>query len=267
MKRSAFLISVVVLASLTLAAPVLASTPPSNDTYATREVIAAVPFSATVDTTAATTDADDLEALAACGAPAVDATIWYSLTAAADGAILIDPSASDYAAGVVVVSGTPGNFVFENCGTSVVLSSTAGFTYSILILDYDASGNCGTHRHSDGDVPPPPVIDLTINPVASFNSRTGVATIRGTVTCSGGNPGGKNIIELGMTQTVGRLKLSADGFASFICDGTVESWAADMASPNGKFAGGKATVSAFAIACSDFSCGDDDANRVVTLKK
>jgi hypothetical protein len=267
MKRSAILISVTVLASLALAAPVFASTPPANDTYATREVIAAVPFSASLDTTAATTDADDIEALGICGAPAVDATVWYSLTVATDGDVLIDPSASDYAAGVVVISGSPGSFVFESCGTSVILSAVAGATYSILVLDYDGLGNGGTLTLNVGDVPPPPSLNLTIDPTGSFNSRTGVATIRGTITCSGGNAGGKNFIDLGLTQVVGRLKLTANGGASFSCDGTVESWAADLASPNGKFAGGKATVSAFAFACGDFDCGNDQASQVVTLKK
>jgi len=67
MKRVAFLTSIVVLISLSLAAPVLAAAP-GNDAYLRREVIGLLPFSASGDTTAATTDADDVEANASCGA-------------------------------------------------------------------------------------------------------------------------------------------------------------------------------------------------------
>ena len=76
MKRAPILISIVALASMGLAAPVLAAAP-GSDVYSGRTVIAAVPFSDSMDTTEATTDADDAEANAGCGAPATDASVWY----------------------------------------------------------------------------------------------------------------------------------------------------------------------------------------------
>ena len=54
--------------------------PPSNDVYGGAEVIAVVPFSTSLDTTEATTDADDAEMNATCGAPAMDARVWFTFT-------------------------------------------------------------------------------------------------------------------------------------------------------------------------------------------
>ena len=66
MRRSALLITIVALASLGLAVPVLAAAP-SGDLYATRTAIATLPFSESVDTTEATTDANDTEVAVGCG--------------------------------------------------------------------------------------------------------------------------------------------------------------------------------------------------------
>src|SRR5215207_3139128 len=91
------------------AAPALAA-PPSNDTYAGRTVVGSVPFTQTLDTTDATTDADDAELNAQCGAPVTDASVWYQFTAEADGAMVVDVSESSFSAGVIVATGSPGNW-------------------------------------------------------------------------------------------------------------------------------------------------------------
>jgi len=266
MKRAALLISAVAMLSLGLAAPVLAATP-SNDAYADRQAITSIPFADSVDTTAATTDVPDAEAIAACAPVPTDASVWYEYTPASDGAVVIDASGSDYAAGIVVVSGSPGTFVLENCGTTVILSVTAGVSYEVMVFDYDGVGNGGALELTMNDLPPPPVVSLTVDPSGSFNAKTGAATIRGTVTCSGGNEFGKNNIYVQVTQVVGRLKIIADGGTDFICDGTTRAWSFGLFSNSGKFAGGKASVSAYANACGDFDCGFAEVERTVTLKK
>ncbi len=48
---------------------VLASTPPTNDTHATRTSIPSIPYNDFVDTTAATTDVNDAEVGSVCGSP------------------------------------------------------------------------------------------------------------------------------------------------------------------------------------------------------
>jgi len=270
MKRVAFLTSIVVLLSLSLAAPVLAAAPPGNDAYADRDLIGSLPFSASVDTTAAATDADDVEANASCGAPTTDASVWYEFVATADGLVLVDVSASDYSAGVIVVSGSPGSFTFETCGAPVVgFFGSTGVTYAILAFDYqgDGGGNGGMLEITVEAAPPPPEVDLTVDPTGSFNSRTGSATIRGTVTCKGGDEFGKNGIDVQLSQMVGRFKFTAQGGAEFACDGTTQPWAVEVLSSNGKFAGGKAAVVAHALACNISGCGEDFTERVVTLRK
>ena len=264
MKRLAFLV-VVALCSLGLAAPVLAAAP-LNDTYATRHVIDALPFSDSLDTSEATTDALDAEANS-CGAPFIDASVWYELVPESDAPILIDSQGSDYAVGIIVLTGTPGSFTLQACGaTGVIVGAGAGVPLTILVFDYDGQGNGGNLSLTASLVPPPPVIDLTVNPAGSFNSRTGVATIRGLVTCSSGIDGGKNIINVQLSQTVGRFKFSGEGWTDFACDGTAHAWSVEVGAANGKFAGGKASVSAFAFACA-FECGEATVERSVTLKK
>ncbi|HEV2005933.1 MAG TPA: hypothetical protein VGQ85_04890 [Candidatus Limnocylindrales bacterium] len=268
MKRAAFLISVVSLLSLGLAAPALASTP-GNDTYATRQVIASLPFSDKIDTTVATTDADDTAVSALCGAPPTDASVWYEYTPAADGGVIVDFTA-DYSAGVIVVSGSPGSYTLEGCsGGPFGFSGVSGVTYTILVFDYqaDGGGNGGSLQINVSAAPPPPVIHLTVNPSGSFNPKTGSATIRGTITCSGGT-GGKDILDVQLTQTVGRFKFSAEAAVQIPeCDGAAHAWTAGLLSPGGKFGGGKASVSVFALTCGLFDCASDTVNRTVTLKK
>jgi hypothetical protein len=264
MKRLAFLV-VIALCSLGLAAPVLAAAP-TNDTYATRHVITALPFSDSLDTSEATTDALDAEANS-CGAPFTDASVWYALVPDADAQILIESQGSDYAVGIIVLTGSPGSFTLQACGpTGVTVGASAGVTLTILVFDYDGEGNGGNLELTASLLPPPPVVDLTVNPGGSFNSRTGLATIRGTVTCIGGFEDGKNIISVQVTQTVGRFKFSGEGWTVFACDGTAHAWAVEVGAANGKFGGGKATVHASAFACA-YDCGEDTVERTVTLKK
>ncbi len=65
MSRYLTILAGVAIAALAMAAPAAAA-PPSNDTFAGATTISSLPFSDTVDTTQATTDADDIVA-AACG--------------------------------------------------------------------------------------------------------------------------------------------------------------------------------------------------------
>ena len=72
MKRVGVFVSLLIAWSLAFAVPVLAAAP-SNDTFGGATVIGSLPFTDTLDTTEATTDATDQEANADCGAPAMDA--------------------------------------------------------------------------------------------------------------------------------------------------------------------------------------------------
>jgi hypothetical protein len=250
------------------ASPALAAVP-SNDTFAGASVIGAIPFSASLDTTEATTDADDVSANANCGAPATDASVWYSLTPTVDGGLVVDVSGSNYSAGVIVVTGSPGSFTLEACGPGAVgFFAATGTTYYLLLFDdqLDGSGNGGTLNVLVAEIPPPPTIDVTVNPRAQFNPHTGEATLSGTVTCSG--EAVFSFLDMELSQKVGRVA-TVRGFSSIdvLCDGATHAWSATIAPDSGEFRGGKGASVTFAVACGVFECSIDFEERRVQLSR
>jgi hypothetical protein len=267
MQRLVFLLTIGALCSLGLVTPVLAASP-GNDAYGGRTVIEGLPFGETIDTTEATTDALDAEANLECGAPATDASVWYELTPENDGEIVIDATASDYSVGILVLTGSPGTFSAVACvAGSLGVTTTAGETLTILVFDYDDVGNGGNLVLSMDALPPPPSLELTIDRDGTVNQRTGIATVHGTITCTGGSEYGKYFIEGQLTQAVGRFRIHSDnGSGTFTCTGTAEAWSFELVGLDGRLGGGKATVSVFAAACT-FSCSTVVVDRVITLKR
>ena len=247
-------------------APAFAAVP-SNDTYAGGTVVAAIPFTDTVDTTVATTDADDAELNAQCGAPAVDASVWYDVTATSDGGLVADLSRSNYSAGAIVATGSPGSWTVLACGPGAVgWVTSAGQTYSVLVFDdqLDGGGNGGVLNVTIDVAPPPPTIGVTVNPTATFNTKTGAATVGGTVTCSGA--AAFAFLEVNLSQNVGRFIIRGFGGTDVTCDGVSRPWSLQVLGDNGKFAGGKALSVTFAVACGAFECGVDFQERIIQLK-
>jgi hypothetical protein len=259
-------LSLAVVGVLAFAAPALAAAP-ANDTYAGGVAITTIPYSASLDTTEATTDADDAEWNAQCGAPATDASVWYSLTPAADSGYVIDASQSSYSAGIAVMSGTPGSFFLEACGPGAIgFFGAAGVTYFIAVFDdqLDGSGSGGTLELLVDTIPPPPTVDVTVDPVAQFH-KDGSATVTGTVTCSGDAI--DTFLDVQLRQRVGRFVITGFGGSSFVCDGTTQSWSADVFADNGLFKGGKAANVTVAFACGAFDCGTDFEETTVRLRR
>jgi hypothetical protein len=259
------LLLVVVLASMG-AAPVMAATAPPNDTFANAAPIATLPFTQTLDTSAATTDAVDVEANSQCGAPATAASVWYDYTPADDGAIVVDVSQSGFEAGVIVVTGDPGSFILQGCGPGAVgLPVYANTTYHIMAFSDTASVNGGVLKISVDVAPPPPTISLTVNPVGRVD-KTGAALLTGTFTCTGEAIDG--IIDIQLSQRVGRFIISGESMAMIpACDGTTYPWSLPVYSQNGKFAGGKAASVTWAYACGEVFCGEGYVEQKVQLKR
>lgn len=240
--------------------------PPPNDTFPGRVAIGTIPFNVTQDTSEATTDADDVE-LNVCGAPAMDASVWYEYTATADGGLVADVSASNYGAGVFVATGSPGSFEVVACGPGATAwDTTAGETYSIIVIDdqLDGTGNGGTMELVVEVAPPAPSMDVTVNPRASF-TRDGNALLSGTVTCSSEAPLEFAFVESELTQQVGRLKIVGFGGFEATCDGATRPWTMEVSGFNGTFRGGKAASVTFGVACGEFQCGVDFEEHVVQL--
>ena len=263
--RSLVAIVGILAIALLVVAPAAAA-PPANDTFAGAVTISALPFSATVDTTQATTDADDANANANCGAPATEASVWYAFTPDTAATVGVDVSASDYSAGVIVVTGSPGSFQLVTCGPgSVAFSATPGVTYYLLAFD-DTPGppNGGTLHIAVSEVQPPEAA-VTVDPTGLVNPHTGVVTVSGTFTCANADFG--SFVDVTVSQRVGRFTISGFGevFAD-PCDGQSHQWSLDVTGSNGKFAGGKASVDAFMFACGPFECATDEAIQSIRLR-
>jgi hypothetical protein len=91
---------------------------------------------------------------------------------------------------------------------------------------------------------PPLEIDLAIDRFGGVNGSTGVATVRGTVTCS---RQALASVDGSLQQRIGRVLVDAFFFTFFECDG-VTPWEAEVVAPNALLVGGPVEVSAFAFA-------------------
>lgn len=261
----------VIFAAATVAFAATASTAsaaaPVNDLVANATVVSAG-FNQSLDTSTATTDADDTQFNATCGAPATDASVWYTIQGTGQG-MIVDVSASNYSAGVLVGVGTPGSLTTIACGPgSTAFATTPGTTYYVLAIDDQLNGdglNGGTLRISFNALAPP-VIDLTIDTRGTFDAKTGAATVSGTFRCT--NAAGIQITGQAV-QTVGRLTLQGSVYAApgGGCDGTWKPWSAQVTSPTGKYKGGKLQVDVTAFGCGSFECTQASASREVQLGK
>jgi len=246
------------------AAPAMAA-PPSNDLAANATPVS-LGFSETIDTTEATTDADDAQLNESCGAPATDASVWYLFEPTTDGAVIIDVSASNYSAGVAVGVGSPGNLTTVACGSgAILLDAVAGETYYVLAFDdqTDGGGNGGLLSISFVDPGPMPTVELTLNRFGRLDGR-GNAIIRGTYTCENADfiQVFGDVLQIRRTAVRG----SFDFFDEGTCDGTRRMWEEVARSFQGDFVTDRALVTSFGFACGEFLCADGYIERVVRLR-
>ncbi len=182
------------LLGMALAGPASALAPPANDTFAGATVIGSLPYSTTEDSTGATADPIDAQVGAACGlapspSPAPDFSVWFNYIPTVDQTIQVDTSGSNYMTATGVVTGSPGSFQQAACFAGQgTFSVTAGQTYHMLIVDLGTAPTGGTLKLSvtlAPPPPPPPSAHLELNRTGHVDPETGVATITGTLTCTG----------------------------------------------------------------------------------
>ncbi|WP_162907193.1 DUF6299 family protein [Allorhizocola rhizosphaerae] len=255
------------LVTVLVATPAMAA-PPANDTFAGAIAIPSLPFSTTLDTSEATTDADDAEANVPCQAPATEASVWYSYTPPADTAIVLDMSAADYEGGFLVMTGAPGSFEIVDCGPdAIAFEAVAGTTYYILVIDDGStSGSGGKLSFTAEAAAPPPVVTLTVNPTGAFNPADGSATVGGTISCVGEVE--FSFIQAELMQKVGRGVVYGGDAFEITCDGTTRTWSATIMPALGtKFAGGKAASFTFGVACGPIFCTEGFVETTIQLKR
>ena len=246
------------------ASPVAAAAP-SNDTIAGATVVTQLPFSDTVDTTEATTDADEQAAAQPCvdiGAPAIENAVWYTGTASESLTVGVDVTASSYSAGIAVFDGSPSAATFVTCGPGMVAGPvSAGQTFYLMVFG-DIPGSLGGTLEISVFEAVMPDVALTVDPIAHFDARSGAATVSGTASCSGSDFAS---VSGRLRQSVGRFVIDGFFFVGIPCDGTTQTWTADVIPLSGKFAGGHASVEVSAFACGPAGCDQAFVQQPVRL--
>jgi hypothetical protein len=244
----------VLAAVLMLLGTAVAQAPPNDDITAAT-VIPAVPFTDAINTTEATTAADDPDCVGQ------GPTVWYSFTPDADGTFGANTFGSDYDTTLSVYTGTPGNLTqiacnddFTSLQSAVIFNAVAGETYFLMVGAF-ASGPWGSLSFRLEETEPI-VIDLALSPKGAVVPKTGTATVRGTVVCN--EPATVFGIGGELKQRKGRVFLRGFfGVGEFACEPPETEWSAIVTAENGLFTGGKATVlNVSASGCGEFSCDD-----------
>jgi hypothetical protein len=275
MKRIAALISAVALFSLAVAGPTLAAAP-SNDDAGSPSLIATLPFIDSLDTSEATSDPSDPD----CFGSGSSASVWYAFTTGTDPVTLLaDTSASDYVTAITVMAGSPTGDGIVACGFDgaqfpaeptttyyFMIAACASGGVGLAAVGCDPSATGGSLVFSLDAAPPPPSVELSVDPVGHFNKVTGSATITGSVICTG--EAFYTEIDVELRQAVGRFTVVGFGYVSdaFVCDGTAQPWSVEVFGYSGQFKGGRAASVTVAYACGEFECGYDEVDQSVRLR-
>ncbi len=140
MSKRRVLLRSVVVGALVMSAVALggsaSAAPPANDDIGGAVVInEPLPFSSTQSTLEATTSADETALQSFCGSPAFEHAVWFTATPTQDEIVAVDVSASDYGAGILILTGTPGNLSPVNCQPSRISGpATGGQTYFVVVF-------------------------------------------------------------------------------------------------------------------------------------
>jgi len=180
-------LSVALAAALILigaAEPTVLAAPPANDLRSGATPVT-VGFSELLDTSEATTDADDafLNSVS-CNFPATDASVWYQFVGTGE-TFRIEVFQSNYSASVLIDFG---DFRIFGCGIGGMdFPTIPGHTYYMMVLDdqRDGGGNGGILNISISLAPPPPdlTVTLSVDRFGTVDVHTGVVTISGTYSC------------------------------------------------------------------------------------
>jgi hypothetical protein len=238
---------------------------PANDKFAHATVVHSLPFTQTVDTTGATTDANDTQANENCGAPATGHSVWYKYTAgASDTAVAFGTTQSNFSPGFLVATGTKGALTMLNCGLGTVSTAVIpGEAYYVMV--FDPFGGPGGTLAFQAEAAP--VLNTTVQ-YKTHVEGTGEADLKGTYNCTNGgaNPfwdiSGQLVEIVGSSVATGSFDA---GIGTATCDGTDHRWTALGTPDSVSFAPGKAAALTSTALCGDLVCTANTQNVVVNL--
>jgi HYR domain-containing protein/galactose oxidase-like protein/Kelch motif protein len=141
-------------------------------------------------------------------------------------------------------------------------------TTTVVCTATDSASNTSSARFHVTVIKPLDIA-VTIDPFGRVDSKSGVATVTGTVSCSR-SAQFVNIFGRLVQLIANRATLTADYFVQTTC--TPESpgtWSATVTAPNGRFRAGKADVNVSAFACDNLSSCDSstEAGTIVLRSK
>ncbi len=248
------------VALVPFAAGAASAAPPGND-EAAGAVVLHLGDQVNQDTTEATTNAGDDTLNENCGAPATNASVWYQYTPAKKRNVVLDTTASDYSAGLMVFKGTPTADSLIGCGPGTVgIRAKAGQTYYVMAFsDTDVIG--GNLALTLKNAPAPHVHVTIAKHGVAFHG--GAAQIHGTFRCTHGESFAG--VDAHLLQRAGRLKIQADGGTTVTCDGATHPWSTRLVSPVGTYAKGNAKAKATIFACGAIQCAHLKVKRDIHL--
>jgi hypothetical protein len=229
---------------------------PANDDFGNAVVITSLPFNHSVNTSEATTAADD-PIVGVCNLS--DHTVWYRFTPTGNLRINANTVASRPDQGISVFTGTRGNLTRVDCSDygSVTFEAIAGKTYFFMIGT--PAGQPGGNLVLNVDLGIE--VGVTIDPVGTVDPSTGVATISGTVTCSR-----SAFFELGGAAKQGEASASQGSlFTAGNCD-DVTPWEGEVAAEDGRFQPGQAEVSVHAMFTADATTEERHTDASATVR-
>jgi hypothetical protein len=200
------------------------------------------------DTTGATSNmTDPTECPVQFGVGSSD-TVWYEFTATGDGFVEVNTFGSDYDTYLFILDGDSivacnGQAPGSN-RSQATFEATSGVAYDIMIGSFiGVSGQLKLTVVEGVEPPPPPEpleVEATLDPTARLDTRTGVATIGGTIRCSREASGGMFAFA---SQDGGRFGAQGGGsLEGLSCDVEPTSWSIDIPGETTKFLAGDASV-------------------------
>jgi hypothetical protein len=200
------------------------------------------------DTTGATPNQDDpTECPDQFGVGGSD-TVWYEFTATDDGFVEVNTFGSDYDTYLFIFDGDKivacTGQAPESSQSQATFEATSGVTYSIMIGSFFGTSGMLTLTVVPGEEPPPPPepieLEVTLDLTGDVNTKTGVATVHGTIRCSLEAAGEVSAFAF---QEGGRFDAQGNGFSEIpACGPETTSWSVELTSATTKFLAGDASV-------------------------
>src|SRR5215213_107326 len=252
MRRRLGVVVAVIAGLLVFPTPAFAAAP-ANDDITAATVISGLPFTDTVDTSEATAAAGDLD----CSGLEDTHTVWYAITPTTD-MLLGLRTEPQFTAEVStsVASGSPGSLSFLQCSfaSTQTLDAKAGTTYYIQLASAgtDPGGLIGFNVVQVEPV----TVTLRLDETGRIDG--GVITVGGTLHCSRPLPPGSEVVVQGTLTQRNASGWLVPFHSAVGCPTTPLQWQTTVQVLAGTFIRGKATLTATAFACDEFTCAPND---------